>query len=835
MTQKTEKIIHSLREIANANLIDQPTLVEKFKQEFPENTDWLEMLSATNNSSDTGTGNKLPSIEGYEMIKLLGSGANGKVFLGYQISKKRKVAIKIPMMFLSQEQLQRFAHESHLLARLSHKNIAQLYETGFIESDELPFIVMEHINGTSIQQYCLDNKLKKKQIIQLFYQVLDAVQYAHNRGIVHRDIKPENILVTNQGDVKLLDFGIASTTENSTQHLTQLTKTGEIVGTLAYMSPEQVSGNSIDTRTDVYSLGVVLYQLLSNALPHKLDANQIFLAISKIIEDLPKKLSLQNSEVDSDLTNIVHHAIEKNPDQRYQSPREFKKDLDNYLHGNVISVKNNTLWQNIKYISKKHKALVTGSILAVLGLITGLVFAVSFAIKEQQARKIAETNAKTSAHTANFINEILISADPDNIYGEELTVLQVIDNAEATIKNELSGEEAVEANIRTTLSSVYTSLGQYEKAQKQIDTVESLLTGLTEMTDYIDFHFAIRFIQSKMYLAQNKNQENLSLLTELAKTTENHELYQAKTQAALGNAYIASSELDKAKPILTGILEANYPAENKELNEVKLFAQNSYAILLTQTGEFEKAKEILEKLLQKRIQTKGEQHVQTLSVLNSLATVETNLGNLDKAQSLIEQVILYREKALGKLHLSTLLSKVNLISVLVTNNKLDLADNKSKLLLAEMESELGPLHERTLQLKNIRAYLLEDLGKIDEAEQLYRSTLDAYAERGISRGAELFALQNNLAMLLMNKNELDESYALFNQLLDNVKGILGDEHIYYAIFLGNYGELLLKQKKFDQARPLLQNSYEKLAATFGENHKRTVKAQKRLEQLPNNE
>ncbi|MFK8010545.1 MAG: protein kinase [Marinicellaceae bacterium] len=835
MTNKTEKIIKSLKLISQSSLSEREALINQFKKNFPDDLDWLQMFDRKKPAREVNQFNA-PNIDGFEIIKTLGSGANGKVFLALKGSNNQKVAIKVPMKFLSKDQLHRFTHESQLLSRLSHNNIAQLFETGYLEKDQLPYIVMEHIDGVTINHYCDDNNLTRKDIIQLFYQVLEAVQYAHNRGIVHRDIKPENILVTHDGVVKLLDFGIALATDNSTQHLTQLTKTGEIVGTLAYMSPEQVSGiNTIDTRADVYSLGVVLYQLLSKGLPHKLDANQIFSAISKIIEDQPKKISTLASDIDEDLAKIVHHSIEKNPDERYQSPRDFKKDLDNYLSGHAISVKNSTLWQNLKYISRKHKALVSGSLLAVMGLITGLIFAVSFAFKEQEARKIAETNAKTSAHTSHFINQLLTSADPDNIFGEQLTVLQVIDNAEFTIKGELEDAEPVEANIRTTLASVYTSLGQYEKAQYQIDTVEKLLLDLTEMEDYLDFHFTIKFIQSKLYSVTNKVEENITLLKQLEKTTANHPLFYAKTQAALGNAYLSSGDIEKSKSVLTEIINRKYEETNKEFIEIQLFAKGSYAVLLTQTGDFAQAKEMLEQLLEQRIQTKGETHIQTSSVLNSLANVESNLGNYSKAQSLTEQVIKNRQALLGDNHISTINSKVNLISILVTSNQLVLADEKSKKLLKQMEDNLGELHKRTLQLKNIRAYLLEDLNKPNEAEALYRSTLNAYAKQGINKGPELFALQNNLAMLLMNKNSLQESEEMFSQLLDNVRGILGEEHIYYAIFIGNFGELLLKQKQYAKAEPLLQMSYEKLVTTFGENHKRTLKAQKRLEQLANKE
>ena len=838
MSRFIDNMIEHLRHISQSNDEQRIELMAQFKLDFPNNIDWLEMFDnkEDNHNLVKAYQSKLPQVGGYNVMKLLGSGANGKVYLAVDNNTKKQVAIKIPMHFLSSEQLHRFHHEIRLLKMLKHNHIAELFQSGILTNDNLPFIVLEYVDGININRYCNQNRLNTKQIISLFSQVLKAVQYAHNQGIVHRDIKPENILVTQNGTVKLLDFGIALTTDNSTQQLTQLTKTGEIVGTLAYMSPEQVSGqDSIDTRADIYSLGVVLYQLLSNALPHKLDANQIFLAISKIIEDLPLALTKQNANIDNALADIVHHAIEKNPDQRYQSPRDFMQDLDNWLSGKNISVKHNTLWQNIKYISKKHKALVTGSLLAILGLITGLVFAISFALKEQEARKIAETNAKTSLHTANFINEILVSADPENILGEQLTVLQVLDNAEASINSALAGEKIVEANIRTTLASVYSNLSQFEKAQNQINRVELLLTDLTEMTDYFEFKFAIKFIQSKILLAQNKIDEDILLLSQLVVDAQNYPLYKYKSQVALSNAYLAAGDVKKAQVLLEQVMAMPESVEFSKYHQARLSAQNSYAILMSNLGELTKAKEIYENLLDIRKERYGVKHVQTLTIMNNLASVDIKLGHLQVAQSLFETVLKNRTELLGANHLSTLTTQANILSVLVTSGQLETADIYSKPLLIVMNKHIGSIHPRTLEVRNMRAYMLEDMGKPSEAEVLYRSTLRAYENNGITKGPELFGLQNNLAMLLMNQSKLTESNQIFSQLLANVEESLGKEHIYYAIFIGNYGELLSKLGDYAKAGPYLLKSHEKLLSTFGENHKRTLKAKKRLEQLAKNE
>lgn len=836
MNKPSEQMFASLREISqseNNNELRQK-LIAAFKLEYSDNIEWLDMFGDDQSQVQESFQTKHPEIDGYNILKALGSGASGKVLLAEDENTKHQVAIKVAMQFLSDEQLHRFQHESRLLSRLTHVNIAQLYHSGIISHEGLPYIVMEHIDGLTIHRYCQDKKLNFKQIVELFIQALEAVQYAHNRGIVHRDIKPENILVTHDGLVKLLDFGIALATDNSTQQLTQLTKTGEIVGTLAYMSPEQVSGqDSLDTRADVYSLGVVLYQLLSDSLPHKVDANQIFSAISQIIEDLPIKLSTQNHKVDADLVTIVHHAIEKNPESRYQSPRDFKADLNNWINGDAISVKHNTLWHTLKHITKKNKALVAGSMLAVLGLITGLVFAVSFAFKEQQAREIADFRTLTNIKTVNFITELLTSADPDNIYGDELTVMQVIDNAEASIQGELNQELEVEANIRTTLAGVYVSINQLGKSQAQVDLVEKILPQLVDYSDYIEINFNVKFIQSKIYLANGVMDKNINLLTQLIENLDQKPILKYKSRVALSNAYLTGGNVKDAQETIEIILKTPITESFPKNHQARLFAQNSYALLLDRKGEFKKAKEIYEEIIAIRNELYGEIHVQTLITLNNLATVEQKLGNSEQAQTLLEKVIKGKAEVLGSNHLSTLTSQANLLSTLITSGKLEQADELSKILFVALNDSAGALHPRTLEVRNMRAYMLEDMDQLDEAEILYRSTLKAYHDAGTNKGPELFGLQNNLAMLLMKQSKYSESKAIFDKLLSNVEEFLGKEHIYYAIFMGNYGELLLKLGKFDMAKPFLTQSYNKLLETFGETHQRTLKAKKRLEQLPN--
>ncbi len=821
-------VIEALQRISEAAVTEQQSLIEQFKQNFPEHLHWLGVFDEDGNEQ-LSFAEHLPQIPNLKLIKPLGSGASGRVFLA-QNENDQKVAVKVALEHLSIDQLHRFQHESQLLAGLSHQNIAQLIDSGVMHEQSLPYLVMEHVDGQNILQYCRQNQLDFKQIINLFVQVLDAVQYAHNRGVVHRDIKPENIMVDQSGQIKLLDFGIALTTQDSTQQLTQLTKTGEIVGTLAYMSPEQVSGQSnMDTRTDVYSLGVVLYQLLSGALPHQLNANQIFLAISQIIEELPARINTHNQTIDADLAAIVHHAIEKNSDQRYQSPRDIKSDLLNWLNGESISVKDNTLWRTIRHISKKHKALVTGSLLAVIGLITGLVFAISFALKEQQAREIAEANAKTNEKTVQFINEIFASADPENLYGEKLTLLQVINNADRALIGQLNEEYIVESKIRLTIGAVYVGIGQHELAQKQLDEVTELFSNITEQEQLTTLQYEHAKVKASIGLYNNQYAEIAEFIKQQLSDKRFRNQHHLQLKSQLAQAYLMLGQLDESMHIINEAIKANPNLKPSDAD--LLFSRSLKGMILDKMGQFEAAKKINEEVIAIRKEYYGKNHPRTLSALNNQSAVEDNLGNSIRAQEIIIEVINGKQAVLGDAHLSTLISKTNLLSFYVKHGETEKADEYSKTLLSEMTKHIGPLNRYTLVVNNIRAYLLEDLGKLDEAEVLYKETLANYQKIGKNSGEELLVLQSNTAMLLMKQKKYSESQDMFLRLLDNVESTISKDHVYYAIFIGNYGELLLKMQKYTEAEPLLNSSYNKILATFGAEHDRTIKAQKRLEQL----
>jgi len=827
MKKNTEQIIKALQNIsASKDEEVKEILITKFKHDFPGNLDWLDMFSDDHVKKFEHYQTQLPVIDGYKVLKSIGSGASGKVFLARDLKTNTKVAIKIPMIFLTADQMHRFAHESRLLSRLSHPNIAHIEKTGIIAKDDLPYIVMEYVDGKTIHHYCKDEQLDFKQIIELFKQVLDAVQYAHNKGIVHRDIKPENILVNESGEVKLLDFGIALATDNSTQQLTQLTKTGEIVGTLAYMSPEQVSGNDdLDTRADVYSLGVVLYQLLSDSLPYQIDAGKIFSAISQIIEDLPKKLTTQNHKVDVNLATIVHHAIEKSPEARYQSPRDFKKDLDNWINGVGISVKKQSIWHSLKHLADQHKAIVTGTFLAVLGLILGLIFAISFAFKEQksreladslvikeaQARKLAEfnkqkaeINAKTSKQTTEFITNLFAKANPDGIYGDKLTLLQVIENADYALSEKLQGEFDVEANIRTVLAEVYISLGKVKKAQEQLTKLESLLVNLKieDNTEFIIFKIA--FIQSDINLYNSEFNENITHLEKAIKNLDLSLIHKISLKDQLAFSYVSADKFKEAKLILDELrvlfATKHFDDSDNYILDIKMFSQITQAKMYEKQSQYEKSNEIYEKLTMQLIEKYGEKNSQTFNARGNLGLNEINLGNYEKGLQVIRKLVKDEEEILGKNHLLALISRSNILYALIKYKKLKKAEKYGLILLQDMKKHLGETHKNTLLVKNNIAFLQEDLGKILQAKESYLQLIADYNSMGVQSVMDKAQVQNNLAMLYYTNKDYNKSRVLFEQVIKDIEKNGNKESFEYVNLKSNYAWLLTDLKEYSNAQ-----------------------------------
>lgn len=348
-------------------------------------------------------------IGSYRLSRRIGEGGMGVVFEAEQDQPRRRVALKVVHPLLSTPSvLKRFALESEILARLHHSGIAQIYETGTFDggSGEQPFFAMEFVEGIDLRSYAERENLDLSARLELVAEVAEAVQHAHEKNVIHRDLKPGNILVDGSGRAKVLDFGIARVSDEATAIQTELTRSGQLIGTLSYMAPEQVDGerHAITGRVDVYSLGAIAYELLTGSRPHEVAGLSMSAAIRLILEgDIPRASSL-NPALRGDVETILGKALEKDPKRRYATPNELSADLRRYLAHRPISARPPSPAYFAKKFARRHRGLVAGGAIAALAITAGFVGVLEFAQRESQAREL-ESDARLKESEARAESE----------------------------------------------------------------------------------------------------------------------------------------------------------------------------------------------------------------------------------------------------------------------------------------------------------------------------------------------------------------------------------------------------------------------------------------------
>jgi serine/threonine protein kinase len=420
----------------------------------------------------------------------------GIVYLAEQVEPiRRKVALKVikPGMD-SKRVIARFKAERQALALLDHPNIAHVHDAGTNEAGR-PYFVMEYVKGLSITEYCDRHKLTIEERLRLFQQVCQAVQHAHQKGIIHRDIKPSNILVSMQDGKavpKIIDFGVAKALRQPLTERTLATENSQLLGTPEYMSPEQadMATEDIDTRSDIYSLGVLLYVLLTGALPFDSDTlrtggiehiRQVIRETDprtpstrltrlgdearKVAESRQTQVAALSKKLRKELEWIPLKAMRKERAERYRSASELADDIDNYIKGAPLIAGPLTAVYRFKKFLRRNRALVTGIAAVLTVLIAGVVVSTVFAVR-------AERQVKISQAVNEFLKEDLIrSVDPHVAQGQEVTIRSWLDSASESVKGRFENEPLVEASIRETLGNTYRNLGDFEAAERHLKRV----------------------------------------------------------------------------------------------------------------------------------------------------------------------------------------------------------------------------------------------------------------------------------------------------------------------------------------------------------------------------
>ena len=634
----------------------------------------------------------------YRLLRELGVGGMGAVWLAERAdgSLKRQVALKLPRAAWTRGLAERMARERDILAALEHANIARLYDAG-TDAQGRPFLALEYVEGQPIDLYCKERALNVRSRLALLLQVARAVAFAHSRLVVHRDLKPSNILVTADGQVRLLDFGIAKLMEGDRTQETQLTQLAGRALTLDYASPEQIRGEPIGTASDVYSLGVVAYELLAGAKPYKLkrgSAAELEETIATVDAPLASATAADAAakrDLRGDLDAILNKALKKNSNDRYATVDALSQDIESHLAGHRVVARPDSLaYRTTRFVRRFRMPLIAAVLITAafaLGLGVGaaallaIVFAAGMGIALWQAR--AATRERDRAlrlverqeGVLSFLNTLITDAARG---GRALTAEELLQRSEALIGPELESDAEVHAMVLSMISASMQTLGNSAEALRLSDRALGLISGSSD-PDVLDLIVITRAL-------------------------------------AVGWA----GRYSEARSALETVLSRPGVAAGRRTE-----AHHYLAMLANANNDAEAALHHAEAALQSLRSQRGPARKLETSLLTSLGAAYSLQGRMAEADQHFAAAYA-RQQELGveaSAHTVTLLNNWSVINERA-------GDVQRALELAERALELAGTEGRSPFLLVNRARSFENQGRIDEAEAGYREAEKLAAERG---------------------------------------------------------------------------------------------------------
>ena len=687
----------------------------------------------------------------YRILKSLGQGGMGRVYLAERKDVGQQVALKLVRnSFASPDIRRRFLLERRVLARLNHPNIARLLDAG-VTDDDMPYFVMEVVEGEPITIYSDRGHLDIEARLKLFEAVCEAVRYAHQRLVVHRDLKPPNILVgeTDEGapQVKLLDFGIAKMlVEEDEDPL--LTRTGMRVMTTQYAAPEQVLGDTITTATDVYALGLLLYQLLTGQHPYEVQG-QPHEASRVILETVLKKPSTAVRQAGStrerseaitinrsttieqlqrrlrgDLDVICLKALEKEPERRYQSAEELRADIRRYMAGLPVEARAPTISYRARKFIVRHRVGVTAALLVALAVISGLGTALWQAQRARAAAEVARAEAATSEQVKDYLIEVFGASNPwEEPMGAEMTARELLERGVERVEA-LNEEPVVQAELMDALGNVYSSIGLFDEARSLLE--QSLATRKAVL-----------------------GEENVDVARSLA----------------------------------------------------------SLAGLLFDAGYYEEAEPLYRESLAMRRALLDAEHIDLAASLNDLAALLNSMGRQEESEPLLRESLAIQRAIYGEEHPTIAISMANLAGILRSREAYDEAEALYREVLTIQRRLLGEEHPNVATSLNSLSRVVLAKGNITEAESLLRESL-AMRERIFGEEHDLTAgARHQLGRLLMDAERPAEAEPLFRQALSGSKKVNGEQHWKTAVAKVGLSRALIAQEHFEEAQSLLEEAY----------------------------
>jgi hypothetical protein len=678
-------------------------------------------------------------IGGFRILGKLGEGGMGIVYEAEQQSPHRRVALKVVRggHFVDDQYLRMFRRETETLARLTHPNIAALYEAGRTD-DGQHFFTMELVLGETLaawaRQHLGGDQPSPSQIrerLRHFVTICQAVNYAHQRGVIHRDLKPSNIVVTDAGP-KILDFGLARITDADVAGATMMSEVGAIHGTLSYMSPEQTRGDSrdIDLRSDAYSLGVVLYELLSGKLPYATRGMSVVQAIRNICEEPPKPLDL-----DADLQTIVTKALEKEPDGRYQSAAALAEDVERYLENQpILAHPPSTVYQLKKLVSRHRGMVAAAGVIAALLVALGVTMVVQAGrVRKERDRATAEA-AKASAINS-FLLDALGAADPWSKGSRNVSLLDALRQAQDKAKMSFANQPLVEASVLQTIGTTFSNLAEFPEADKALHAAYDLRVAAAGKTSAEAAESLVALSGAESYAKKYRDAEaHAKAALEIARTLRgNGSLETAPALNALATAVVGVGRPPEAKALadeLRALGRAHRGAQTKEERGVATKAETDALLILVGVqamgGEDDQRK--IEPLARERLELLkarfGDRHPEVSNAMNDLALGQMYAGDLAAAERTYLAVIEMDSALLGEDHPEVASARENLGNVYFRMGKVDKTLALLETVLASRRKALGDDSEPVARTLVNFATVQKIAGNLTAAEKAYPEAIE---------------------------------------------------------------------------------------------------------------
>jgi eukaryotic-like serine/threonine-protein kinase len=741
-------------------------------------------------------------IGAYRVLRELGHGGMGTVYLAARADDQyqKRVAIKVVRGLDSDQIVRHFRRERQILAALDHPNIARLLDGGTTE-DGLPYFVMERVEGEPIDLFCDERKLSVQERLRLFQGVCAAVQYAHQNLVVHRDLKPKNILVDAQGVPKLLDFGIAKLLN---PEISGEAATGTVLAmTPEYASPEQMRGQPITTATDVYSLGVVLYELLTGHRPYGRQARDSLELLRAVCEEEPERPStavgrteqrtLPNGVVQTttpetasrtregspeklrrrlrgDLDNIVLMALRKEPRRRYRSVEALSEDIRRYLEGRPVTAHKATVWYRTgKFV--RRNALGVGAAAAVF------LFAVGFGVVTTvQSHRIARERDKAE-RLATFMMDLFKVSDPSEARGNSITAREVLDKGAEKISQELKDEPETRATLMATMGKVYQGLGLYGQAKPLLEEA----------------------LRLRRQVLGNQHPDVVRSLNDLASVLQSRGEYAAAEPLAREALAMGRRHFGNEHPVVADSLEG-------------------LAWVLFRKGQYAAAEPLARDALAMQRKLLGATAPEVAGSLSVFAAVLAAEGKLGEAEALYRESVAILKKRFGSDHPNVAMKLNDLAVVLFKNGDYAGAETVLREVLAINRKILDKQHPRVANTLNNLAAVLQVAGKYSDAEALYREAISIHRKNLGDSHPNLGTSLGNLAGVLQEQGDFKAAEPLCREALAIRRKAFGNENPEVAKTLQLLAIVLTGATDYARAEPLFCEALAIRRKTLGNDH-----------------